>query len=603
MKSKWRDRVTVSNTLYERREAFYAKLLSVVLDTNDYDDQTRNTVNGYVRSRRFDLLLSFADSLGRTEYSTARDHYLANQLAALIKKVPRDLRSFGIDPEKAALEKFYNAERRCRRYNLIFSLENKLGRRRSSHLRELSRRWIRKVLGSTPVFKDIWNKCDFGPGASVGVSGNATHLASKLLAPSWSVTPTALPYALAALRSNPQMWELLLNKENVRHFSWDPDLFEKALTDKVVMVDYNKVTLVPKTAKVHRTIAVEPLLNGYIQKGVDVLMRQKLFRYGIDLKDQSRNQRLARIGSISVDDPFVTIDLSEASDSISRGLARDLLPPAWFHFLNAIRSPSYLLNGVVKPYEKFCSMGNGFCFPLETLIFSSVCEAVYEYHSLKTDYSVYGDDIIVRSSVASDVLKLLRCLGFRHNPDKTFLEGPFRESCGADWYFGEDVRPVTMNDIPGSLQEYYSFHNQTLRNERSTAYFAEARSYIRSCVPPKYRFVRPFKGNTDTAFEVEHDLFMSSPFAFWNRETWSWKWTELITFSPPSRGFSEKAGYHAALLQAALRGANSEAPFTDRRNTRTRVTLISHHGGSSTLLPSDFRDAFRKVKKLVEPAV
>lgn len=588
MKSSWRDRVDVSHALYAKREEFYSDLLRVVLDHNSYSSEVKAEVGGYLRSKRYDLLLEFADSYGGAAQSTAENHYLANQLAALIKKVPRDLRHFGIDPEKAALDKFRLAEKRCRRYNLIFRLERKLGYERASQLRDYSRRWIQKVLGATPKLSKIWPLCDFGPGASVGVSGNATHLGAKLLAPSWSVTPTALPYALAALRSNPQMWELLNKQdENARHFSFDPELFAQNLRDKVNEVDYNKITLVPKTAKVHRTIAVEPLLNGYLQKGVDVFMRQRLSRFGIDLTDQSRNQELARIGSIPAEDPYSTIDLSEASDSISSELVKDLLPLDWYLFLNNIRSPSYTLNGVKTRYEKFCSMGNGFCFPLETLIFSSVCEAVYKMANRSADYSVYGDDIIVRGSVAREVLKYLRVLGFRHNPKKTFLEGPFRESCGADWYLGEDVRPVTMKDIPGDIPEYFSFHNQTLRNKRSTAYFEETRDFIRAQLPKRYRFVRPHKGNSDTAFEVPLDLFMSSPFATWNRETWSWKWKELTSYAVDDIAFRGRAKYSLALLQAALRGANSQTPFTKRRNTRTRVANVSHHGGSSTLLPSD----------------
>lgn len=595
MTPRKRDLIGVDQALEPKVEEIYSTILGVVLDSNVYPQEVRDRVKGNLRSKRYDLLLDFADSYGGAEASTAEMRYSANQLAALIKKVPRDLRSFGIDPEDAALKKFALAEKRCRRYNQIFMLESRLGRRRSSYLREKSRRWIQKVIGFNPPLPKIWSHCGFGPGASVGVSGNATHLGAKLLAPRWTVTPSALPYALAALRSHAQMWELLLNKEGARHFSWDPQNFEASLEDKVVQVDYNNIQLVPKTARVHRTIAVEPLLNGYLQKGVDVFMRQRLSRFGIDLKDQSRNQYLARLGSMSEEDPYVTIDLSEASDSISIGLARDLLPPPWFHFLNGIRAMNYSLNGHKARYEKFCSMGNGFCFPLETLIFASVCEAVSDDRQARADYSVYGDDIIVRRSLGSPVLKMLRTLGFRHNPDKTFLDGPFRESCGADWFQGEDVRPVTMKSIPCTVQGLFSFHNQTLRSARSTVYFNEVREYLRTLVPSRWRFVRPHPGNADTAFEVSTDLVMSSPHASWNTETWSWRWKELTTYPLEDREIRKRALYSLALLQAALSGASSGMPFTLRRNTRTRVTNVSHHGGRSTFLPSDNSGALPEV--------
>lgn len=603
MKSNWRDRFAVMATLSKRKEEFYSKFLFVVLDSNSYPQDVSDKVKGYLRSGRYDLLLEFADSYGSAVHATAKDHYLASQLAALVKKVPRDLRKFGIDPELTAKTKFLAAERRVGRHNLRYRLERKFKRYRSMFLRQKMRDWIRKVIGDEPPLAKIWRECDFGPGASVGVGGNATHLAAKLLAPRWSVTSTALPYALAALRSHPQMWELLLLKtEDARHFSYDPVLFEQAFMNKVLVVDYNKIALVPKTAKVHRTIAVEPLLNGYLQKGTDVFLRRRLFRFGIDLKDQSRNQELARQGSFPCEDPYATIDLSEASDSISFELVKDLLPPDWFHFLNAIRSPSFMMDEVVRPYQKFCSMGNGFCFPLETLIFASVCEAIYDRHNRPADYSVYGDDIIVRSSLAYEVLKTLRFLGFRHNPDKTFIEGPFRESCGADWYLGEDVRPVTMKELPEDIPDYFTLHNQTLRSPRTTVFFEEARIFIRACVPQRYRFVRPYKGNADTAFEVERDLFMSSPFASFDRRTWSWRWKEMLTYSRDDREIRKRAMYNIALLQAALKGASSETPFTERRNTRTRVGIRSHHGGYSTWLPSPYSDALPSWERQSRPA-
>lgn len=587
MKSDWRDRLTVESTLSRDSLENYFKVLRLALDTNFGDWPEKARALGYLRARRLDLLLELADSVSGAEHPTASLHFLANQFAALIKKVPFDLRQFGIDPELNAVEKFRATERRCGRYNLHARLENKFKRWRHSHLRDSCRRWIQKVIGTQPNFSEIWNECDFGPGASVGVSGNATHLAAKILAPRWSVTPSALPYALAAVRSNPSMWELLLAKEGSSHFSWDPDLFEQVFMDKCVMVSYNNIALVPKTAKVHRTIAVEPLLNGFLQKGVDVVLRRRLLRFGLNLKDQSRNQELARLGSLPDSDPYSTIDLSNASDSISIALARDLLPPEWFHFLNAIRSPSWNYGGVVTPYQKFCSMGNGFCFPLETLIFASVCESVYGDESMKTDYSVYGDDIIVRQSVARQVLHSLSCFGFTHNPDKTFITGPFRESCGTDWFLGEDVRPATLDSFPDSLGELFSLHNKTFRNWRCTSFFEEVRMFLRTLVPARWRFVRPvnYSGNDDSAFRVDMDLFMASPFSRYDRRTWSWRWKELGTYATNDYDVRKRAMYYIALLQGALKGANSETPFTKRRNTRTRVTLIGHHGGFSTWLP------------------
>lgn len=588
MKSYGMARTHHELSLHARRNENYLKLLRCMLDSSSSFDPYKNRVLGLLRSRSFKSLLDFADSLGETEYPSAATHYAASQLAALIKKYPFDGPILGVDPEGKAIDVFHKAERLCGKYNLIFSLERKLGRKRSSFLRDSMRRWIEKVIGKSPDYPKIWELCGFGPGASVGVSGNATHLARKYLEPRWSVTPTALPYALAAMRSDPLAWELLCKKEGSPFYSHDPLLFEEMFMSKVEKVAYNKISLVPKTAKVHRTIAVEPLLNGYVQKGIDEFLRRKLFRFGIDLKDQSRNQELARQGSIQDSDPYGTIDLSSASDLISLELAKDILPDEWFEFLNSTRSPAYKLNGTITRYNKFVSMGNGFCFPLETLIFSSVCVAVYEHHNRTPDFSVYGDDIIVRQSLFDDVLKTLRLIGFRHNPKKTFKTGPFRESCGADWYNGEDVRPITLDYPLGRLSDLIKFHNLTLRKDRSASLFHEVRAFLRELVPPRLRFVRPFKGQIDTAFEVELDHFMTSPFAIRNRKTVGWSWKELVTVSISDDSLSKRNGWNTVLMMAALRGSSSVAPFTMRRNTRTRVRVVSHHGGHSTWLPSPY---------------
>jgi hypothetical protein len=105
-------------------------------------------------------------------------------------------------------------------------------------------------------------------------------------------------------------------------------------------------------------------------------------------------------------------------------------------------------------------MGNGFTFPLQTAIFSSIVVAAltmdYPYEvarkccSLDNPsgmWSVFGDDIIVVSSHYPRVVRLLGLLGFEVNSDKSFSSGLFRESCGHDYYHGCNVRPVYVRRI------------------------------------------------------------------------------------------------------------------------------------------------------------
>lgn len=201
----------------------------------------------------------------------------------------------------------------------------------------------------------------------------------------------------------------------------------------------NRVELVPKNWKTDRTIACEPEGNVFLQLAFDEYMKGRLRRVGIDLSNQGRNQELAREGSVSGE--LATLDLSMASDTLSYNTVAWLLPQHWFSIVSDFRSPC--ANGKYQgKYAKFSSMGNGTTFPLETLVFTAACRAVGSKR-----YSVYGDDIIIETELVNDLTKLLRFLGFILNTEKSHTKGPFRESCGANWYQGVDVTPFYVRDI------------------------------------------------------------------------------------------------------------------------------------------------------------
>jgi len=556
----------------------YAGFLSTVLES--YPTTVAAPVLEAIASKDYGWLLQWADTFGGAVHSTAMDSYLAYQLAALIKKYPFPADELKQQARQRAVEKFQHAENRCRKYNLKFHRLNTGRWNRDADIHKRMSSFISYVIGFAPELPEIYRKCGFGPGASIGVHGQNTNLARKLLSREWSCTPSALPYAVSALAQDEHVWELL-NPHPERPVCFDYSVFEKSVTEKVRLVQNNNIVFVPKTTLVDRTIAVEPLLNGYLQKGVDEFMRRRLKRIGLDLTDQTVNQELARQGSLpGQQDPFVTIDLSSASDSIATEVVRFLLPPEWFEFLNALRAKKYKLDADEFVYEKFVSMGNGFCFPLETLIFASACHVVSP-----GDFIVYGDDIIVRQSVAREVLRILRGLGFRHNPDKTFLQGPFRESCGADWYAGRDIRPLTLDYALDSVENIIKFHNLTLRKPLWAVHFDKVREYLISLVPSTVRFERPFIGTIDSAFEVPMDRFMTSKYGRWNRKIQTWSWLEICRQASPDKGLLSNERYSTALIMGALKGSLSNCPFAQRRKTSRTIRRMSYAGSSSTWTP------------------
>lgn len=572
----------VNNNLARSAWSNYQKFLGLVLqDLPPYD--FLDPLKKRFRARDFEGLLREAVALSAQLHADATQHYVAQQIVALIKKYPFPTTVVKDRRKKTALAKFWAAEHRCHRVNQRYRCYSAVRSPWESDL-AVMRDWISYVLGPLDRGKCM-EECDFGPGASIGVNGNATNFARKLLADSWTVTPGAVLYASAALAADNYIRAIC--QRDMHYGDNNPFAHEDwsfGLHTRVAYVNHNKIAFVPKDSTVFRTMAIEPLLNGYLQTGTDRYMRKLLKRVGIDLSDQRRNQRMAREGSFDEVDGYVTIDLSSASDSIATELVRYLLPPDWFEFLNSIRSREFLLDGKTYRYEKFASMGNGFCFPLESLIFSAACHAAALGQGLKPDFSVYGDDIIVRKSVAAKLLSLLKTLGFKTNPLKTFLVGPFRESCGADWYSGKCVRPVTLDYAFDTAESIFTFCNLVRRRGR-TLYLQQAVEFLHNLLPPAVRFQRPVIGPVGTALEVDLDVFMGSPHASYKRELVAWSWRELVARPISDSLAMRHSQSNIALLRAAVRGASSACPFAIRNDSRGSVRVVASGGWGNTWLP------------------
>lgn len=236
----------------------------------------------------------------------------------------------------------------------------------------------------------------------------------------------------------------------------DPELFYPFGLDVNLKTSRTaKVVFVPKNATKLRVICMEPVTLQYFQQGVMRCLSRYFrenpdIRQHIQLSDQSPNQRLAKVGSTPGLIPYATIDLSAASDSVSWSLARRL-----FHgtplmkWLLATRSTRVQLpDGSSMDTVKFAPMGSALCFPIECLIFAACCEQAVRMHyrtcrsGNKPHYQVYGDDMVVPAEVTPQLIDILESFGFIVNRDKSYVSGPFRESCGKEYYEGYDVTPL-----------------------------------------------------------------------------------------------------------------------------------------------------------------
>jgi len=375
--------------------------------------------------------------------SSFADDYL---VVSILRKNHRVPTSF--DREKNAYEKFFDSERVCKETNErirgfvngAISVPPEI-----SLVLERARGIIWQILGplTRPKLDFAEANMRFGPGATTSVSGRDVTPSRKFTS-SLHVTPRLYPY-----------WPSLI-----------PHLWRAAVTD-VTLRSASKVTCVPKDAKTDRIIAIEPHLNIYVQLGAGALIRRQLKRFGVDLDDQTRNQYLA---STAQQTGLATIDLSSASDTVSRELVWLLLPFEWAAFLDLSRTEYAEVKGVEHRLEKFSSMGNGYTFELETLIFYSLALAVSDGSK---GVNAYGDDIILPAANAPILIETLSFLGFSVNTRKTFLAGRFYESCGMDYFDGVNVRPfhwrgmrddarMVIYHMANSLRRYAHIRNGSL---------------------------------------------------------------------------------------------------------------------------------------------
>lgn len=363
----------------------------------------------------------------------------------------------------------------------------------------------------------------FSGGASTSRPRTASHPAAKYVGKA-HVTPAATGLWLDLIQNEMPIW--------LR----DGTLFyEEQFPGNVLFT-------VPKKSDIDRVAAKEPDLNMFIQKGVGAHFRKCLRRNKINLNDQGINRSLAREGALT--GKLATLDLASASDSVTRELVFQLLPVTWFTLLDSIRSQVTVIDGVEHRNEMFSSMGNGFTFELESLIFWAIVKAVAYFRGVSGPLSVYGDDIICSADIAEDVSFALNYLGFQVNPDKSFISGPIRESCGGHYYDGLDITPFYLRKPLTEVVDVIDAANK-LRE------WADHSPNYKVLTPYDYTAVRPYKGEhnhrTNTPVvavldpEVESlwlTLKGSVPRDLWGGVDTSFKY-QLVSLDTPRSRLSE----------------------------------------------------------------
>ena len=465
--------------------------------------------------------------------------------------------------ERETWERFHRAERSCFEINQ----RSKEQWRNSPFLREivLARKIASKILGPFD-----WDQAaryfGWGPGATSRLTRRKSDAAHKYSGSPHATIGNAI-LANAVIRHTP-LWAREL-----------PELPEEEGVGYVKIVPGNRVVTVPKNYKTDRTIAIEPDMNIYVQKGIGGVIRNRLRHIGVNLDDQTKNQRLAAVGSLS--GRLATIDLSMASDCISRSIVEKLIRPDWLQALGQCRSPFGVLpSGEKIFYQKFSSMGNGYTFELETLIFLSLALAYARLHGEEVDrISVYGDDIIVPSTMAAGFCGLLSECGFTPNAKKSYWTGPFRESCGKHYYLGYDITPFYVKQYDRSLMSLFKIHNQLWRYQQRCDWLGDDRRrellavcrWLRSYAPAKWRRPSLIDGFGDGGFVGYFDEVCPSK----AKRGWDGYSLTAVLEHPI---LDEDLDLHGLLVKSLMRTSRREIPADP---------IMSYEYGTSLLRDDD----------------
>jgi hypothetical protein len=340
--------------------------------------------------------------------------------------------------DQAALDKFLQCNVHCKNYTVKLNTsgdEELYG----SFKQELYRFFYPKGEPLLTSLDQIWDHGRNGPGASILAAHGSTYV--KLWASRLSYSKTIL---LEHFKRRIERFPRWVAAEETRQLTNGTPQY----------VDSSRLSFVPKNDRISRTICTEPVLNMYYQLGIGGILADRLKQYfGIMLENQAKvNREMARCGSEA--GLIATIDLESASDTISMNLIKDVVPKDQLSYFLACRSENTLIRGQRHKLEMISSMGNGYTFPLQTVIFACAVRAVYSSLGIFKRVAVFGDDIICESRAYQRLNSFLALLGFKVNEQKSFNTGPFRESCGHDCFKGSLVRGVYVKALSNPAEIY-----------------------------------------------------------------------------------------------------------------------------------------------------
>lgn len=288
--------------------------------------------------------------------------------------------------------------------------------------------WIDRLLGDYDLEEHL-EACYWPKKASVGVPQRKATLENR-----WKTDITGSAYHIDWFKRCYLPW---FNQ---------PRAFTESLN--VREIGYLSAVLVDKTFKSKRMIVPNSSIGGLYSNGLGAVMTNRLRSGGYDLRVLPERHKLyAR--KASIDGQTATVDQTMASDNITTWLVQLCYPMRWARVLLNGRIGWLQVENELIDSPTMSTMGIGFTFPLQMVLFLGLTHACRDYHEelygkIATDRTIscFGDDLICPVVLKNMVEHVFLSLGLLFNADKSYWQGPFRESCGGDYFHGLDVRPA-----------------------------------------------------------------------------------------------------------------------------------------------------------------
>jgi hypothetical protein len=409
----------------------------------------------------------------------------------------------------------------------------------------------RRILGPYPG-DEVVNYVKFGKKSSIGCPLDHAYIDNKLsMKRAFTGTCETTAYFMDQVLPGDAILQRILKNHDIDSLHGQLNLKHLNLVE------------VPKTWKTYRLITPLTLIGLFFSYGVGRVVTSRLSDAGLDIgKLQAKHRDLVRDFSVSC--KHATADLSCASDSITSELLNRVLPRPWYEAVKKTFVRRLRVGDEEFSTASVLPMGNGATFPIETLVFYSIIKAIGELTGIKGTYSVYGDDLIYPSRLHRYVVGCFPQFHFALNHDKTFVSYPFRESCGSDFYRGQDVRPFYFKGESQQLSRVryeallYKVYNGLIARwdpleirETLTWILSELAMTTDKIlrVPPSFPDYSGLKVSSPRSIPLDYNLLPFSPTVIQMKNGSRWFQFDFLTETPQKRVVKTTEPYYWLALQ------------------------------------------------------